>query len=726
MKKVSTKALMVITLMVASFTAAPLMAAGYDYDNDYTYDQLGGVDPTSLIGGFGSILGGMFRGLGPGGNVLATVFEMLFLQTLTNFSGKEILPGVYALSATQEETFNGTQSFVSPKRDIYMLPYDYYEGGMYDPSTYGYAYCEVTTTGSYEFNFTVGAGVTLIIWDNDGSFVNAVKRIIDFYHKISAYIGDPFSSSPSTSAPSTSSIGGIPEDLIQEGVELVTWFLIHINDIFTGEELFVLNPITWQKLEIKTGAGFSITKTWKMTNDWIFNNGDDFTIESMTSGVHGIEGSVLLDYWNDTANTKSDSYMSWLLAELEVVANVRKEFTSFTFDLFQLWVKNFEIHIDVEEILSLLGGDTSGYVDPAAIFKGLDIEFFLFTHHLTGAFLYNDTATGPVPDGKLSVNYTQVTDNLGDPVYDAMGDPVEVPRSSELTHRLLLGSVDDFDFSLPTKDGNSISWGLTLDQATLTPVPVGVNLDSYLGTTEESLAYIHFGFTFEPREVQLATTDGGSVPALHGAVKLDQFFAPWNNESTPYHANNQIDNLDLAIIYVSTVLHFHLNLNTIGDDPSARLDPADDYDETTRSLKIGNYLPQNIRDKLAFVDIAGPDYEYGPENELLRGTAPASTSILPVALFESETEAHETFEGTPGEVETFAADIGLNVTFSVMVYAVCFPKFEGGSGIWHDPTFSVFMTFEATGFWALILLVAGVGLVGVATILIKRRKDMRF
>jgi len=35
------------------------------------------------------------------------------------------------------------------------------------------------------------------------------------------------------------------------------------------------------------------------------------------------------------------------------------------------------------------------------------------------------------------------------------------------------------------------------------------------------------------------------------------------------------------------------------------------------------------------------------------------------------------------------------------------------------------MTFQAPEFWALILLIAGVGLVGVATILIKRRKDMR-
>jgi hypothetical protein len=62
-----------------------------------------------------------------------------------------------------------------------------------------------------------------------------------------------------------------------------------------------------------------------------------------------------------------------------------------------------------------------------------------------------------------------------------------------------------------------------------------------------------------------------------------------------------------------------------------------------------------------------------------------------------------------------------------MVYAVCYPQFNGlGYGVWHDPTFSVYMVFQSEGFWAVIVLIAGVGLVGVATVLIKRRKDSRF
>ena len=208
---------------------------------------------------------------------------------------------------------------------------------------------------------------------------------------------------------------------------------------------------------------------------------------------------------------------------------------------------------------------------------------------------------------------------------------------------------------------------------------------------------------------------------------MDQFFAPWNDPADP-HSNNDIAGLDLAIVYLSTMLHFHLNVATLGEnpeDPTTLLDPADDYDNQTHSLKVGNYLGRAFHDELAFVDIAGPDYTYG--SVVTNSTAPASSAIIPLALYEGEIERHDTFVGGSGEsYTTFATDIQLNVSFNVMAYAVCFPEFNNGTGIWHDPTFSVFMVFDVKGFWALILLVAGVGLVGVATILIKRRKDTRF
>lgn len=437
----------------------------------------------------------------------------------------------------------------------------------------------------------------------------------------------------------------------------------------------------------------------------------------LAAGVVGSD-AMLID-WNNTAKLRKDSYMQWLLRPTDSASLVETYFTSFTFDLIQLWVKNFEIHIDAAAIVNLIGSlGSGGPVNIANIFRGLDIEFYLFTHHLAGAFLYNDTNA----DGKVSSSYRNVTVN-GNPVTTNDGVPVEVPDGSEITHRIMLGTVDEFIFQAPHKtEANKISWGLRLKNPTIVPVPVGVDLESYLGATEEDLAYIHFGFSFQPEEV--------APGILSAPIKLDQFFAPWNWNGTDYDTNNDIHDLDLAIIYLSTMLHFHLKVATIGEDtedPVTLLDPADDYNNETHTLKVGNYLGRAFRDELAFVDIAGPEYEYGVENELLRKNDNATSAIIPLALYNGEVERHDTFQDETGEhFQTFATDISINVSLNVMAYAVCFPAFEGGSGIWHDPTFSVFMVFEATGFWALILLIAGVGLLGVATILIKRRKDMRF
>ncbi|MFX1409093.1 MAG: hypothetical protein ACFFA6_01975, partial [Promethearchaeota archaeon] len=346
-----------------------------------------------------------------------------------------------------------------------------------------------------------------------------------------------------------------------------------------------------------------------------------------------------------------------------------------------------------------------------------DIEFYLFTHHLNGAFLYNDF-TG---DGEISVNYTET-------IVDTPEGPklVEYPESSELSHRLILRNVDNYNFMLPIRNSdNTISWGLNLQDVNISAVPAGVDLDSYLAAPQENLDYVYFGFTFDPEK----NVKGADAV---GKVKLDQYFAPWNNNTDPY-ANAIIDNLDMAIIYVSTILHFHLNVATSGVDPKppeAKLDNFydedlndDDYVKESHELKVGNYLGGS--EPLDFVDIAGPFYEYG--NATKTDIANASTAIIPLAVWTGEMERHDTFvPPSETDVQPFATDIRVNINFTVVAYAVCYPKFENGNGIWHDPTFSVYMVFQSPEFWALIVLIAGVGLVGVATILIKRRKDIRF
>ncbi|MEE9378167.1 MAG: hypothetical protein V3V33_09035 [Candidatus Lokiarchaeia archaeon] len=686
MKNLNTKSLMVITIVIASVFTMPMTVMGQEkeFTDTFNLDQVDAGIFDGFRGGFGAIFS---NNLGYAGQILGRVFETLLMQGL-DLEKHEVMDNVYVLSANTTRTISGVKTFSSENREeYYFLPNDYEV-----PVDEGFAYCEVTKSGSYSYELEVGAAVSLIIWDNDKSFVNAINRLLGFFKKLLAL-----------------QHGGrdISQDVIKEGISVITWFLIHINDIFTGDELFVLNPITWQKLNI-TPIGYSISKEWKFSGpDYDIGGGDDSPVSS----------SLKAD-WLDNATNRRDNYMEWLLTPTAPGDLAETIWTQFSFDLMQLWIKNFELHINVNEIVNVLTGG-GGTVEEAiaGAFDGCDIEFYLFTHHLAGVFLYDDADSS----GEISSHYVNVTDDAGQPILDEAGDPIQVPDRSELSHRLILGTVGEFEFtkSDPSEGEDSISWGLTLNNVNISAVPMFVDLDSYLKAPEENLEYIYFGFTFTP-------TKDEETGAAKGPVKLDQNFAPWNGGTGP---NSDITGLDLAIIYVSTVLFFHLNVavNEEPDDPEVLLDPNEDYIESSHELKVGNYIGGRAEEKLDFVDIAGDYYEIGNE----RSTAPqynASTNTLPLVLWKWEMDRHDTFElGDGSESKTYASDIRISTEFNVGVYAVCFPEFNGsGEGVWHDPTFSVYMVFGDEGFWALILLIAGVGLIGVATILIKRRKDRSY
>jgi hypothetical protein len=184
----------------------------------------------------------------------------------------------------------------------------------------------------------------------------------------------------------------------------------------------------------------------------------------------------------------------------------------------------------------------------------------------------------------------------------------------------------------------------------------------------------------------------------------------------------------MAIIYVSSILHFDLHIEQ-GDDDIEPEDDEDftdqDYSSNSHTLKVGDYLAEDNDDKLDFVDIAGPGYYLDNGTTLERYAA--NTSIIPFALWEGESHTRETDVDDKDDTDNdFEADVDAVAEWNILLYAVCYPDFNGtGNGIWHDPTFSVYMVFtpEEPGFWALILLIAGVGLAGVAAILIKRKKD---
>ncbi|MFX1593565.1 MAG: hypothetical protein ACFFCL_12815, partial [Promethearchaeota archaeon] len=673
MKNLNTKSLMVLTIFCTSFLAMPMAVLGQekDYNDGFIFNQFDEGIFDAFRGGFGDIFG---NHLGYGGKILGSLFETLFLQGLS-LTKYEMLENVFVLSANRSHIIpGGVYRFEDENdtQDIYFAPDEYNAlipgiTGMALDSV-GHAYCVVQKYGEFNYDIEVGAAVTLVIWDNDGSFIRAVNRLLDFFKLLM-----------------TMQLEGRPinQDIIREGISLLTWFLIHINDIFTGDELFILNPITWQRLVITPGPGFEINKTWYITgNDMMVDPGDQSLKDDVPMGQN------VTDAWNLMSQDKKDNYMQWLLTPTSGQV-AQAIWTQFSFDLIQLWVKNFEIHIDVAAILNAFqGGGGSPELLIANAFEGCNIDFYLFTHHLAGAFLYNDT-----DDSKGITTY--YTPNTVDGTYG------NIPRSTELTHRLILGRVyGGFKFDKPkiNPSNRSISWGINILNANISAVPLGVDLHSYVNAPQENIGRIHFGFTFEPRVDAV-------LGAAHGLVKLNQFFDPWNDPES-YGTNANIPDLDLAILYVSTVLHFQLAIAVKGQIPETppELLNREHYSNTTHKLMIGDYIGRSAQGELEFVDIAGPEYEYGSDSS--RATAPASTSIIPKLVWEMEHERHDTLVMSGGqEVTTFSSDISIQTELSVLLYAVCYPRFNGtGCGIWHDPTFSVYMIFESEGFWALIVL----------------------
>ncbi len=700
--KISVKAIMIATLFIGSMLAMPIMAFAQDDDSssgDTKKDQNGAFN--SFYGGFGGIFS---DNMGYAGGLLGSVFQMLLLQSLDLEGEAKMGDGIYVLSAKQEETFTGNKTFSGTEEDeIYMRPKEYTESDPTIPYTQGkgYDYCVVHKEGGFDYNLTIGIQITLLIWDHDLSFIKAAEKVLDWAKKFNE------DTNGGEDDPS--------EEIITEGISVLSWLLIHINEIFTGDELFVLNPIVYQQLELRPWKQpldpdtFEITKTWK-------NTGSDWEIEPLTDDAVEIAD---VQGWNITALLRKDSNMQWLCSNVDAAKLMETLWTQFSFDIIQLWIKNFHIEIDVAELTKAAGGDK---VNVADAFSGCDIEFFLFTHHLAGAFLYNDSNA----DDVLSVTYGPVENKSAPGTYlkNTDGTDMMLPNGSELTHQLILGGVNDFDFKEPEiDDDGNVAWGLNLNEGKIAPVPIGVDLNTYMEAKQEDLDFVEFGLKFIPT---MEEPDKDGNIAATGQIKLTHNFAPWTG-GTP---KNDVTGLDLSIIYISTILHFHLQIDNKKSDSSTDDDliKEDDYSNSSQSVKIGNYLDEDAEDKLDFIDIAGENYLQG-NTESTAVEYDATSNTIPLGFWTGEAKKHENVNGDNETTsDDYSTDIQITADFNVMLYAVCYPQWNGtGAGIWHDPTFSVYMVFTptASGFWALILLVAGLGLVGVATILIKRRKDKR-
>ncbi|MFX0008220.1 MAG: hypothetical protein ACFFAV_16035, partial [Candidatus Hermodarchaeota archaeon] len=298
MKNLNNKALMLVTIFLCSVFGIPVLAVGQENDigDSFNFDQVNIGIFDGFRGGFGALFSDH---LGYGGQILGSIFEALFLNDF-NLSKFEMLGNTFVISVNRTYHERGTYNFdvESNTRDIYPFPQGYLNLTSNEALTglnqteMGHAYCVVDKHGEFNYNIEVGVAVTLIIWDNDRSFITAVNKLLTFFRRLISLQSEGLS---------------INQDLIREGISKLTWFLIHINDIITGDELFIMNPITWQKLDIAPGSGFSIDKSWYFTGQDL-TPADDLNI--MTEVTNG---DLLLDDWNTTAQQRKDSYTEWLL-----------------------------------------------------------------------------------------------------------------------------------------------------------------------------------------------------------------------------------------------------------------------------------------------------------------------------------------------------------------------------------------------------------------------------
>jgi hypothetical protein len=403
----------------------------------------------------------------------------------------------------------------------------------------------------------------------------------------------------------------------------------------------------------------------------------------------------------------------------------------------------------MQEIVNLVndfGGSSTP--NPARILKDLDIDFYILWHHLVGGVFYNDTIPGPGYDNqKIDVTYKDVTYPNGTVVTTPEGAIVQRPDSTEVTHFIGMKTMGGVTWNdpKPNAEKTKVSWGVRFNAMQIFWTPVGMDPEDRARNIPPTatLEFLDLGFTFEPGEkVTLYNVDGtpANDEGREGKIKLDQHFGRWI-EGQPHDRDPALTDLDFAMVYISTLVHVHFTgqllekiaggaAGTSWDDANAEGYVDSSHVEESHELKFGAGSASSSM-MVGKVDIAGPGYniyEYAlPATNYV--SRPASTQTIPLALFTLDAQAGMSYTDAGMVGGGFDAAAFLGIEFSVMLYSVNYPEFSthayNGGKIWHDPTFSIFMTFEAGTYWAIILLVGVVALVGVAAILITRSKNSR-
>jgi hypothetical protein len=637
------------------------------------------TDPSSVGSTLGSMIGGME---GFEGNVLGDIFTLIFDQ-IRNFGDQEMLVGknVFVFNANANAT---TTTRHVDQTQLYSMyaPYQDTKNATYRITINRAVHVDVT--------FKQQAQIVIILWDSDGSLVAAIKKVLAVVNEGIAY------------AQSNPGATEIPQDLIEKAAECVTWMLVHINDIITGDEQIIFQPSYYWS--------YNVTGTISETHSWY-----NVTASAPVSNINSTG-------WSTAA--LNDPYMTYLRASSKSVSGTWAD-TGFLFHLFQLWMQRFQISINMSKLGNLINfGQGGGNVTEnmlGNLLEGVDIKFTFTQHHLLGGLLYDDLNSDLKPTVDYVTTPYQYTDSSGT-------KNVTIPTSSELRYKLdIASSGSNWTPTAPYPDGNKVRWSVQFNNPTVRATPIG--MDAYEAAASGAgitmpVSSLKFGFSFEPTFGNLNVVDAqGNIRKQvnfgKGVVKLDQEFGAFNNSII---SDPRLQGLDLAVMYFSHIFKFDFSYR---NQPNPTLYEATDW--VDRADGTIDFLGSGDTDYFGSIDIAGPGY-----TTTTGGTTvyPAQTSIIPFVMFNltysaNRAVANDDFSISQGESAFRQQSLYLGISSAWAFYCVSYPEWDG-SALVHDPTFSIFMTLESEVPWAVVLLIVTIGALVGGAIMIYLKKQGRY
>lgn len=699
MKTKMKTSLLVGFMVISVFASIPAVAVAQGgNDGIWNFGDDVAENPELMFDRLGNVFG-MFENLGPSGAALGKVFSVIF-KNIWNFQIQEFqgVKHVYLLEAATSESHNETWTY--DQQEMHFL-----NRQLYNVSGTDQPYVLLERSGEVEVTYTTGASVVLLIWDDDDSFVITINKLLESAHNIKEILE------------SETSDEQMILDAVGEVVEALVYLFFHINDIITGDELIVLNMVTWETYSLNYTVGYTETRTVSIWDDW--NLEDDTPVTA-----------PVLAGWQADAVTYDDKFTQAILADPSWAnATVSK----FTFNTIQIWLKTFQININVDKMVELLfdagnstEGELSGQYVFSQIFQGFEIDIYIITHSLFGFLAYDDVNA----DGKPSVEKASVTETVGDQevtsefITDSEVEYYFVPKFTNEDVTFIPAAV-----TAPDEDGDvGVTWSVRIDGLTMSAIPINNGPES-TPVSVNDLSYLELGFTFIPKLKQEVSGDDFNVDVdevkmSKSVFKMDQYFGEWTGDMSAFTSPD----LDFAVVYMSTIIHFHIKVEVESIEEQVEAGLIDQSEQEanvnqTGQIKVGDKtgnLP------VAGVDIAGPGYwlDLEPGQANTTNALPASTTTIPLAWMNYTARAQANYVDSQNATNSFSVSGFLNIEASMLIYAVSYPDWDGsGMKIAHDPTFSVFMTWDNPGFWAVILVVAGISLVAVAAILITRRKN---